>query len=130
MANFPNTSFMNLFKNIVYDPTQTPNYSLDIWDAYTISPFYKNELKYFQLHVVNEGETWISLAQQYYGDERLWWIIPLFNDIDDPFVVMNKQGFPETVTQLKILQQTYLNMLLITARQQKIMNDRETAKGV
>jgi predicted hydrolase (HD superfamily) len=126
--NFPNTSFMNLFKNIVYDKDVNPNLSLDIWDAYVISPFYKDQLRYFQLHKISAGDTWVSLARRYYNDERLWWIIPLFNDIEDPFLVMSPDLFRDNVQQVKVLQSQYLNSLLLQARQQKISEDRKSER--
>jgi len=120
---------MNLFKNIVYDKSTNPNSILDIWDAYVISPFYKDELRYFQLHKIKSGETWVSLARQYYDDERLWWLIPMFNDIADPFIVMDQNLFKEDVTQVKVLQPNHLGQLLMAARQLKIFNDREFEKN-
>lgn len=125
--NFPSSSFMNLFKNIVYDKSQNPNEMLDIWDAYVISPFYKDQLRYFQLHKISAGDTWVSLAKQYYNDERLWWLIPLFNDIEDPFIVMDEDLFTENVEQVKVLQSQYVNQLLLNARQIKIMNNKQAA---
>lgn len=125
--NFPASSFMNLFKNIVYDKSQNPNEMLDIWDAYVISPFYKDQLRYFQLHKISSGDSWVSLSKQYYNDERLWWIIPLFNDIEDPFIVMDEDLFTENVEQVKVLQSQYVNQLLLNARQIKIMNNKQSA---
>jgi hypothetical protein len=122
--NFPGTSFMNLFKNIIYNKSENPNPMLDIWDAYVISPFLKDQLRYFQLHKIRSGDTWVSLSRQYYGDERLWWLIPLFNDIEDPFIVMDEDLFKNDVQQVKVLQSQYLNQLLLNARQIKILNDR------
>lgn len=128
MAKFPQTSFLNLFKKIVYDKDQSPNYSLDIWDAYVISPFFKHELQYFQLYKITANDTWVSLAKKFYGDERLWWVIPLFNDIEDPFMVMDPNIFLDDITEdLKVLKMQHLNELLLQARQQKIINDRKVS---
>ena len=127
-GNFPNTSFMNLFKNIIYDKDSNPNITLDIWDAYVISPFYKQELRYFQMHKVAANDTWVSLARFYYQDERLWWIIPMFNDVEDPFLVNSPDLFRASIKQVKVLQPQHMNTLLLAARQQKIQNDRAFEK--
>jgi hypothetical protein len=129
MANFPATSFMNLFKNIVYDKEQNANYSLDIWDAYVISPLLKNEAEFFVTHVVRIGDTWASLALQYYQNDRLWWVIPLFNDIEDPFLIFDNDLFLNEVQQLKVLRNQYIDQLLLLARQEKILNDRLIKEG-
>ncbi len=122
-TNYPNTSFINLFNAIVYDKDTIPNYSLDIWDAYVIKSEIKGTLTNFQLHNVKVGDTWVGLAKLYYGDERLWWIIPLFNDIENPFIIKQEDIFNENLTQLKILSKNIINNMLFTARRQKIIND-------
>lgn len=122
--NFPTTSFMNLFRAITYDKAENPNQMLDIWDAYVISPFYKDKLRYFFLYNVKQGDTWVSLANTYYDDQRLWWLIPMFNDIENPFIVMDQTIFTDEVSDLKILDKQYVDQLLLQARQAKISNDR------
>lgn len=123
--NVPATSFMNLFKEIVYDEEQTPNPSLDIWDAYVVNPFNKNEMRFFYLHKVETGQTWVKLARKYYEDERLWWIIPLFNDIEDPFISLDQEIESSGIIELQILRPEYAQQLLLSARQKKIINDRQ-----
>lgn len=122
--NIPPTSFMNLFNEIVYDKSQTPNPSLDIWDAYVIGPFQKDALRYFQIHRVEIGETWVQLSRYYYSDERLWWVIPLFNDIENPFLLTQTSLDRLGITELQVLKPEYINQLLLLARQQKITSDR------
>ena len=127
---YPMASFINLFKNIVYDKNQSPNYSLDIWDAYVISPFFKNELAFFQTHIVSQGDNWASLSIRYYGTDRYWWLIPLFNDeIENPFIIYDRDLFRDEVQELKIMRSEYVQQLIMTARQQKITNDRLVEKG-
>lgn len=128
-ANFPNTSFMNLFNNIVYDSDLSPNACLDIWDAYVISPFYSDQIRYFETHKISASDTWVSIATQYYDDQRLWWLTPLFNYIENPFLVMDRDIFLSSVNEVKILQPQYVNSLLMQARQTKIQNDRDFSKG-
>lgn len=126
---FPVTSFMNLFKNIVYDETQIANYSLDIWDAFVISPFFKEDLAYFLTHIVSRGDNWVLLANKYYRNDRLWWVIPLFNDVENPFLIFDKDLFDTGITELKILKPEYIEQIIMIARQQKILNDRLIEEG-
>ncbi len=88
-TNFPNTSFMNLFKNIIYDKDQNPNPSLDIWDA---------------------------------------WVIPLFNNVEDPFLIKDQDIFSQNITQLKILSRNNIDQILFRARREKIINDSNVDK--
>lgn len=128
--NFPNTSFMNLFKNIIYDKSQNPNPTLDIWDAWVISPLYKDDLKNFVVHTVKVGDTWVGLSRKYYNDERLWWLTPLFNDIEDPFIIKEDDIMKENITQLKILSKQNVDQILFLARREKIINDKNPEEDV
>lgn len=126
--NVPSTSFINLFKEITYDKEQNPNQSLDLWDALVINNFNKSNVRLFQMHDVVANDTWVGLARKYYDDERLWWVIPLFNDIEDPFLTVNSQLADFGITKLQILKPEKINQLLVAARQQKINNDRKKVK--
>lgn len=121
--NFPNTSFINLFKSEIYDKEINPNYTLDIWDSYVINPKYGTSLKNFQLYDVKAGDTWVGLASQFYDDQRLWWIIPLFNNIDNPFIINEQDILLQNITQLKILTKDNVDTMLFNARREKIIND-------
>lgn len=122
--NFPNTSFMNLFKSIIYDNTQNPNPSLDIWDAWIISPILQSDLKNFSVYNIKSGDTWVGLARQFYNDERLWWMLPLFNNIENPFIIKQQDIFQEGITQIKVLSRQNIDQILFMARREKIINDQ------
>ncbi len=121
--NFPNTSFMNLFKRIIYDKKTNPNPSLDIWDAWIVSPLLKENLKNFSIHRIEAGDTWVGLSKKYYDDSRLWWVLPLFNNIEDPFIIKEQDIFNEGITQIKILSRQNIDQILFVARREKIIND-------
>lgn len=127
--SFPIASFMNLFKEIKYDESQEANYSFDIWDSFLISPHMKDNLSYFVTHIISSGDTWSSMAINYYDDARLWWVIPLFNDIENPFLIYDRDLFREEVRELKVLKPEYIDQLLMVARQEKIINDRLSKEG-
>jgi hypothetical protein len=127
--NFPNTSFMNLFQTTIYDKEQNPNYSLDIWDAYIINPEYKDDLTNFEFYTVKAGDTWVALSRKYYDDERLWWVIPLFNNVDNPFVIKQQDILDQNITQIKILSKNIVDNMLFNARRNKIINDNTQQTG-
>ena len=127
-TSFPNTSFMNLFKKVIYDQKNNPNPILDIWDAWTINPLLNDNLTNFSLHKVKAGDTWVGLARLYYDDARLWWILPLFNNIEDPFIIKEQDIFNENITQLKILSRSNIDQILFIARREKIINDENPEK--
>ena len=127
--NIPPSSFINLFSTITYDKTQTPNKSLDIWDAYILNQFNKQDMRNFTLHRVGPNDTWVSLARYYYDDDRLWWVIPMFNDIEDPFLALDLANYAD-LKELQILKPSKISALLLQSRQRKITNDHQTEADI
>lgn len=51
----------------------------------------------YTIHKYIQGEYWTKLADKYYGNKKLWWIILVANNITNPI------KFPSPGTELKIL---------------------------
>lgn len=51
-------------------------------------------------------EWWDNIANNFYGTPILWWVIPLINEITNPFEM------PEAGTNIKILKEDFLYILL------------------
>ena len=45
-------------------------------------------------HIVRERETLDSLALKYYNNPTYWWIIAMFNNIQDAFIDNLKERYP------------------------------------
>lgn len=60
----------------------------------------------YKLYIFKEGDYWTKLADKYYGDKKLWWIILIANDIINPLKL------PPTGTELKILKAEVVSMIL------------------
>lgn len=82
----PSTSFVNLFPEFVYDKSQVPGKSLDIWNSFrfSIMPTILANRAYF-LYKVAPRDTLEGLAGKFYNNQRLWWITLVLNDVEDPF---------------------------------------------
>lgn len=83
-----NTTFLNIFKT--YGINQEEIKSDKIFDYYTVGP----------------NDWWDNIATAYYQNPNLWWIIPLINNIVDPF-----EGVEEGTT-IKILNSNYIYIIL------------------
>ena len=46
----------------------------------------------YTLHTVSIGETPYSLSYKYYNTTQLWWVILVFNGIEDPFEIARSSG--------------------------------------
>lgn len=57
----------------------------DITKRVVIPDYIKNNVDYYYLYQVKEGQTIEHVAQEVYGDPEYNWVIILMNDIIDPF---------------------------------------------
>lgn len=120
-----NSSFINLFPTFVYDKSQVPENSLDIWNAYRIKILNKNQNDTaFFFHQLNESDTFVSLAYEYYKEPKLWWLVALVNEVEDPFVFID-QVLQEDQPIIKILKPIYIGGILM-----EITNSREYAQSL
>lgn len=78
-----------------YSPFPYYYHSVDDKYIYGVTAYLKDTTTY-TLHTVQQGETFDSLALEYYNNPTLYWIICSFNRIQDPFII------PEEGSQLKI----------------------------
>jgi len=98
----PNTSFLNLF-NILEDEVE--NQYLNLFRSYIINEKIAENRAAYNIHVMNEDEFLDDVSEQYYGTPSLWWVIALFNNIENPFEDL------EPGIRLKILNETFLYQL-------------------
>jgi hypothetical protein len=123
-----NTSLLNLFPTIKIDG----QYFLDFWNSYKITDEFKllaQEVDYYQ---IGHGERWDLIAQYIYGDRDLWWVIVLFNDIEDPFSLYFDLDVRKSIKKIKVLKQKNLYFLLNTVRERilKLENDRLKSEAI
>jgi len=90
--------------NILYD-TETRDRFLNIFKTYSIKEEVKKSILY-ELYTIENNDWWENIAYNYYKDITVWWIIPLVNNIINPF------EFPDPGNQIFILKPFYLNKLL------------------
>jgi hypothetical protein len=58
------------------------------------------------VHVFSVNDQWTLLANRYYNDVSLWWVICKFNGISNPFIV------PEIGTEIKIPVKSVVDLIL------------------
>lgn len=85
-------SYDNIFK--VYEDEDT---KLSFYNLYNTVLINDIAPQYYDKHEFAIGDYWTKLANEYYGDIRLWWIICISNNINNPL------DLPEPGTKLKIL---------------------------
>jgi len=106
--NIRSKSFASLFKPISSNDSD----GLNIFSRYKLIETYKTDIKYYEEYTITSFDRWDILADNFYGDANLWWIISIFNSIIDPFVsfeagkkinIIKSQYLPEILRAIKRL---------------------------
>jgi len=58
---------------------------VDLFRRYKFLEKFKDNLAFYLVHDVIDGENPENISYKYYGTQDYWWIILLFNEIYDPF---------------------------------------------
>lgn len=141
--NIPESSFVNMFPEIIYDKDQVGEVSLDIWNNFRIDILPRElDRKAFFRYRVTDQDTLESLAQTYYGDVRLWWLTLVINDVEDPFDFIENNMLDRITTEdgiIKILKQEHVESIqfqikalreFLTRRNQRARTNKEDVKQV
>ena len=99
---------------------------LDIWNAFTITEEFRINTIEYATYLVEDTDTWSSIAGKLYGDRRLWWVIALYNNIEDPFQLYYEYGISNKITELRIMSPVYIYDLLNEIKSRLVNNDFET----
>ena len=80
-------SYFNKFPLIKYsfDNGETTKVAVDILKRIGIKENIKNTAELFERHTIRDGETPDMLADRFYGDSNLHWLIMIMNDIINPY---------------------------------------------
>jgi len=91
--------------NILVDHDRHTKF-MNIFHSYTFNKKLPNDVSYYDTYEVGNDEWWDNISVKYYGTPFLWWVIPAFNNIVNPF-----EGLTAG-TNLKILKPSYILSLL------------------
>jgi hypothetical protein len=108
-------SILNLYGNVTLDniPMQ------DIWYAWKITEEFKKKTDLFYTEPVKDRVRWDWLAYEVWGNRELWWLLALFNTIEDPFSIYWDKEVDSSVKNLVVLQKTYIPIILEEIRVQR-----------
>lgn len=99
-----NSSELNLYP-IMFDSAYNEHF-LNIFRVYVINEDVHNSALFYLTHDVDDSDWFDTIANEYYETSYLWWVIPLFNNMANPFEDL------EPGDNLKILRREYLYQLL------------------
>jgi hypothetical protein len=123
------TSLSTLFPEIIYDNEQLPEISLDIWNSYKLFVFpRKQNFQAYDKFEVQIGMSPEKISREYYGDSRLWWLVLMSNDAEDPFTFIEDviSGMePYEDGRINLLKRKYVGEILINMRKFKNIKSKE-----
>ena len=120
-------SLLNLFPIVKVEELMIA----DFWNAYQITNEFKSQSELFETYKTSDQERWDLIAQQFCEERELWWLIALFNDIEDPFAIYFDLDVPQSIKQLRILRPENVPLVLneirdrLLALEVKRLNDEE-----
>jgi hypothetical protein len=103
----------NLYPVIVLDNDIT---IADIWSCYHIVNEYKKQTSMFDIYHISDGEDWYEIADNLYSDRELWWLLPLFNGIDDPFRIQYDRRVDNSINKIIYMGEEHVNRFLSIIR--------------
>jgi hypothetical protein len=112
-------SFINLFPEIVDDNN---NKILDIWNSFSLRvlPDSFSRDAFIEYTPVSTDNLPL-LAYKFYGNTKLWWVIPLINDVEDPFDFL--QNIVSVGGTIKILKSDYISSIIFNTSRLKNAKD-------
>jgi hypothetical protein len=112
-------SIMNLYSEIKVGDL----FMLDIWDSYKVSSEFLNNEEFYLDHDVSQYDRWDLLAEKYYGNRSLMWVLMLVNNIEDPFSIYFDYAVPSSLKKIKIIKNNALQTLLQRIRNKRLNDD-------
>jgi hypothetical protein len=113
-------SFINFFPEI----TDENNLKiLDIWNSFRVRVIPQElSIEAYDEYTVKSTDTLHMLAYRYYGDVRMWWVIPMINDAEDPFDFL-KDAVDSSKT-IKILKPPLISSIMFSVARMKNAKDK------
>ena len=101
-------TFKNLFPPIKIDGVHLQ----DLWRAWKITDELKDKIKVFGTYILSDTDRWDTIAEEVFGDRELWWILVLFNNIEDPFSIYFDKSITDSLKTIKIPKEQDVGFIL------------------
>jgi hypothetical protein len=109
-------SYRNLFPDMKVDGIQMA----DFWRAWQIAVDFKDKVKEFDTYILRDGDRWDTIAQAFYGERKLWWILVLFNDIENPFEIYFDKTIKNVRKTVKLIKVNDVSKLTNEIRRKRL----------
>lgn len=97
---------------------------VDFWRSWVLTQEFKNDADIFDEYLLSAGDRWDSIAEEVFADRELWWIIPFFNDIEDPFSIYFQKDLSISLRSVKVPNSENVTRMLSEIRRRRIQFER------
>lgn len=97
-----NSSQLWLFNALEDDNS---NRFMNIFRSFTLNSDIMSDTSYYFTHKAENDEWWDAIADKYYDNPNLWWVICMVNDITNPFEEL------EEGQEVKVMKENHLYQL-------------------
>ena len=119
-------TYKNLFPTISIDGIKLQ----DLWRAWQITTEIKDKIKVFGIYMLSEGERWDTISETLYGTRDYWWILIIFNNIENPFSIYFENTIPESIKTIKVPQEQDIGIILNEIRRIRLQMDQEVQEDI
>lgn len=115
---------MNMFMETTVDDQDI----IDFWTSWQITKEVRESIQGEGAAIVQDGDSWHSISKQIYGTREFWWVLALFNNVQDPFEIFFSSSINDTNYQIKYIKPEYVNFMVDAIRRNR--TEREKNKYV
>lgn len=108
-------SILNLYGTITLDNIS----SQDVWYAWKITEEFKKKTDLFYKEPVKQFARWDWLAYEVWKNRELWWLLALFNNVEDPFCIYWDKEVDSSLKEIIVLRDIYIPIVLEEIRNQR-----------
>jgi nucleoid-associated protein YgaU len=112
-------SIKNLFAEIKIDNADI----VDLWTSWQLSQEIKEKVDGYSRAIVGEGDTWHSISEQVYQTRELWWILAMYNDVEDPFSIFYDSSIQTKASEIKLPDQASLGIIINDIREKRVRRE-------
>ena len=117
------SSITNLFQDITVGNIKL----MDFWNSWQLTNEFKNYISGEGTVLTEEGDDWHSLSEQIYGIRDYWWVLALYNDIEDPFSLFFQSNVPLATKRIKVIRPDEIDKLVDEVRRIRIQKEKDNA---
>jgi hypothetical protein len=119
----------SMLKNLFTETTVDGINIIDLWSSWKLTEEVKAKIKGQGEVFVEEGDSWHSISEQIYGTRDYWWVLALFNEVEDPFSIFFNKKIATTNSRIKAIRPEYIDIIVNDVRTKRVQKELSRFKN-